>query len=75
MSGLGGAYFNGSLAQPKVGQMYADIILNTLTAYAMSHGWYAGIVKKEEKKPPLMRRPSLAQNSARKELNAFVVRW
>jgi hypothetical protein len=46
MSGLGGAYLNGSLAQPKVGQMYADIILNTLTAYAMSNGWYAGIVKK-----------------------------
>jgi hypothetical protein len=39
ISGLGGAYLNGSLAQPEVGQMYADIILYTLTACAMSHGW------------------------------------
>jgi len=53
---LGGAYLYGSLAQPEVGQMYADIILTTLTAYAMSHGWYAGILKKEEKKPPHKRR-------------------
>jgi hypothetical protein len=37
---------NPSLAEADNAKMYAEILSNTIMAYAMSNGWYARVLKK-----------------------------